>query len=379
MNLCTATNLSYSQVVNWTTNVRKRNLKATVEGGKKPHHFLDFVFLAHDRERRHTVTGGSNSVDQMSPSSQRTRPRQLTLPPRPPSRQLGLGLERSYITTDLSKVKSEVHPSSPNIPHLATYNAEISDFNPAVKSPEAFPATSMDLSMESIDFDLIEEGGVEVGIPTNTSSISPKEWIKESLSSAQCKEHRDFWEEIVESCLPGNILDIFDDGNMQHSMKFLEEVDSSMTEELLEQMNFDIPPTPAFDSPWKRGNSVLAESTERSVSPVLLFSTAELSVLSKTASSSTTTTSSSSSSSKVHDERKNGLKGLDDNDSRHHCIPESDTSSDEDGINVLENELLFDKSFLMSADISLFEPIPEEDLFEDLMEPVDMLGTSIVK
>ncbi len=45
-------NLSYSQVVNWTTNVRKRSLKATVEKGKKPHHFLDFMFLALNRESR---------------------------------------------------------------------------------------------------------------------------------------------------------------------------------------------------------------------------------------------------------------------------------------------------------------------------------------
>ena len=36
-------------MVNWTTNVRKRNLKATVEKGKKPHHFLDFLFLADNR------------------------------------------------------------------------------------------------------------------------------------------------------------------------------------------------------------------------------------------------------------------------------------------------------------------------------------------
>lgn len=41
-----------SQVVNWTTNVRKRNLKATVEKGKKPHHFLDFLFLANDRDQK---------------------------------------------------------------------------------------------------------------------------------------------------------------------------------------------------------------------------------------------------------------------------------------------------------------------------------------
>ena len=46
------TNLTYAQVVNWTTNVRKRNLKATVEGGKKPHHFLDFLFLVQNREKK---------------------------------------------------------------------------------------------------------------------------------------------------------------------------------------------------------------------------------------------------------------------------------------------------------------------------------------
>lgn len=38
------TGLSHSQVVNWTTNVRKRNRKATCEQRKKPHHFLDFLF-----------------------------------------------------------------------------------------------------------------------------------------------------------------------------------------------------------------------------------------------------------------------------------------------------------------------------------------------
>jgi hypothetical protein len=46
------TGLTQSQVVNWTTNVRKRNRKATCENGKKPHHFIDFLFLAQDRESR---------------------------------------------------------------------------------------------------------------------------------------------------------------------------------------------------------------------------------------------------------------------------------------------------------------------------------------
>ena len=45
------TGLSRSQVVNWTANVRKRNQKGTLEG-KKPHHFIDFVFLAQERDNK---------------------------------------------------------------------------------------------------------------------------------------------------------------------------------------------------------------------------------------------------------------------------------------------------------------------------------------
>ena len=44
------TNLTRSQIINWTTNVRKRNRKATCEAGKKPHHFIDFLFLAETRK-----------------------------------------------------------------------------------------------------------------------------------------------------------------------------------------------------------------------------------------------------------------------------------------------------------------------------------------
>lgn len=50
--LMSRTGLTNTQVVNWTTNVRKRNRKATCEDGKKPHHFIDFLFLAHDRETK---------------------------------------------------------------------------------------------------------------------------------------------------------------------------------------------------------------------------------------------------------------------------------------------------------------------------------------
>ena len=44
--------LGRTQVNNWATNIRKRNQKATVECGKKPHGFLDFQFLAAYRDQQ---------------------------------------------------------------------------------------------------------------------------------------------------------------------------------------------------------------------------------------------------------------------------------------------------------------------------------------
>ena len=55
------TGLTSSQIVNWTTNVRKRNRKATCENGKKPHHFLDFLFLVHDRETKKANTAAAEA------------------------------------------------------------------------------------------------------------------------------------------------------------------------------------------------------------------------------------------------------------------------------------------------------------------------------
>jgi Homeobox KN domain len=57
------TGLTNSQIVNWTTNVRKRNRKATCENGKKPHHFLDFLFLVHDRETKEAAAAAADALD----------------------------------------------------------------------------------------------------------------------------------------------------------------------------------------------------------------------------------------------------------------------------------------------------------------------------
>jgi hypothetical protein len=58
------TGLTQSQVVNWTTNVRKRNRKATCQNGKKPHHFIDFMFLKQDRQAK--AQGGEGRSDDNS-------------------------------------------------------------------------------------------------------------------------------------------------------------------------------------------------------------------------------------------------------------------------------------------------------------------------
>mmetsp|Transcript_1677 Transcript_1677/g.3714 ORF Transcript_1677/g.3714 Transcript_1677/m.3714 type:complete len:326 (+) Transcript_1677:649-1626(+) len=81
--LATATNLNDTQITNWVTNVRKRNLKATVDGEKKPHHFLDYLFLATDREKKmkqehpefdfSSLNNKMDSLTQRAPTLQHSR------------------------------------------------------------------------------------------------------------------------------------------------------------------------------------------------------------------------------------------------------------------------------------------------------------------
>jgi Homeobox KN domain len=72
--LMASTGLSHSQVINWTTNVRKRNRKATCERGKKPHHFIDFLFLVQDREDKMRAQQGQQSTFLSGPTHYSAQP-----------------------------------------------------------------------------------------------------------------------------------------------------------------------------------------------------------------------------------------------------------------------------------------------------------------
>jgi hypothetical protein len=98
------TGLTQSQVVNWTTNVRKRNRKATCENGKKPHHFIDFLFLAQDRESRQQHK--SSAVQQQSELSSR------------PAFAMGNSGSSSHTSPRLRSIRPYSHP--PSVPSLSS-------------------------------------------------------------------------------------------------------------------------------------------------------------------------------------------------------------------------------------------------------------------
>jgi len=129
--LCKATDLSYSQVVNWTTNVRKRNLKATIEG-KKPHHFLDFLFLAEHRDKSGEDTKLGNT-GKGKPRAAKKRPAPKT-PEKPKRARTSRSSKRIALQSKKSSVPfptiPQINAVSPPYPHYTPppfgFNASMS-------------------------------------------------------------------------------------------------------------------------------------------------------------------------------------------------------------------------------------------------------------
>jgi hypothetical protein len=122
------TGLLQTQIVNWTTNVRKRNRKATCEGSKKPHHFLDFLFLVQNREDQKKAEDSASSRRSASPptairsSGRVTRNRHAQLPIQrmakqsPTAKAYPKGRHVSMDSSALKKAPKAKAPPKPKAP-----------------------------------------------------------------------------------------------------------------------------------------------------------------------------------------------------------------------------------------------------------------------
>lgn len=131
--LADQTGLSHSQIVNWTTNVRKRNRKATCENGKKPHHFLDFLFLVHDRESKEEEQAYTEVASQTAG----------LLPPLPPSnmRMMSTFPETKPHAQSLVAQPPQTVPSAPLLETNRYYQPATASGAPSRKVP---PSLTLD-------------------------------------------------------------------------------------------------------------------------------------------------------------------------------------------------------------------------------------------
>jgi hypothetical protein len=138
--LMSRTGLSHSQVVNWTTNVRKRNRKATCENGKKPHHFIDFLFLVQDRDEREEKAAIMQQYSAARP----------------------IALGNYYQTTQTQQQSCQVYrpphlqtpaPFPPAVPSLTSQAGYQYQHQPAIRRtlapvPELHPSSAIDMAIE---------------------------------------------------------------------------------------------------------------------------------------------------------------------------------------------------------------------------------------
>lgn len=73
MELARRTGLSTQQVSTWLQNMRRRRQTNTVKGSKKATHFLDFLFLAHDREKSNAAAAAAAQELEAQWSQKRSR------------------------------------------------------------------------------------------------------------------------------------------------------------------------------------------------------------------------------------------------------------------------------------------------------------------
>ena len=101
-------------MVNWTTNIRKRNLKGTVQLEKKPHHFLDYLFLAADREKQ--MRNAHKEMDMNLYRGSGVTPRAITLNHQGSHKEHKSSNRttdppgRSTVAYPISKAPTEYHP-----------------------------------------------------------------------------------------------------------------------------------------------------------------------------------------------------------------------------------------------------------------------------
>jgi len=185
-----ATGLEKDQILSWATNARKRNRKGTLKHGKKPHHFIDYLYLAERKQKqmRNTKQHGEDEIPCVETTANNATNFQVLTSTQPMNADMAADDSTVLLTDPLDQISTDIDerwpmevPDEPSPVHTLGDNSF--DFEP-------LPNDALNRicdGIEPLPIDATDDGAIDATI-LRTVLDSPHD-IDASLDVQELPQH----------------------------------------------------------------------------------------------------------------------------------------------------------------------------------------------